>query len=155
MSVPVWTKQSIKLVEEIILSQENQPGTHSTPAEINIWTRYWLLINVLHDWSRPWSLSPKKTQDAKTYWLENWKAFDPFKKVTVKVYSEKTAFFSDNKVFKKKQLYNSQSNVVYVLKKMRKVRDSRGKIFQRNWSLFRTNKGFCCNIDSWLNWIQK
>ena len=43
-----------------------------------------------------------------------------------------TAFFSDNKVFKKKQLYNSQSNVVYVLKKMRKVRDSRGNIFQRN-----------------------
>ena len=27
-------EENIKLVEEIILSQEDQPGTHSTPAEI-------------------------------------------------------------------------------------------------------------------------
>ena len=30
----VHTEESIELVEEIILSQEDQPGTYSTPAEI-------------------------------------------------------------------------------------------------------------------------
>ena len=30
----VRIEQNIKLVEEMILSQEDQPGTHSTPVEI-------------------------------------------------------------------------------------------------------------------------
>ena len=30
----VSTNESIELVEKLILSQEDQPGTHSTPAEI-------------------------------------------------------------------------------------------------------------------------
>ena len=30
----VSTNENIELVEKLILSQENQPGTHSTPAKI-------------------------------------------------------------------------------------------------------------------------
>ena len=45
---------------------------------------------------------------------------DPLKKATVKAYS-KRAFFSDEQIFKVKQLYNSHNDVVYVPKKMRKV----------------------------------
>ena len=33
-SKSVGTKENIKLVKDIILNQEDQPATHSTPAEI-------------------------------------------------------------------------------------------------------------------------
>ena len=40
-----------------------------------------------------------------------------------------TPFFSDKKIFKVKQLYNSHNNVVYVPKRMRKVEAPEERLF--------------------------
>ena len=79
-------------------------------------------------------------QGAKTYWFKYWKAHDLFKKVIFKVYSEtlKTIFFSDEKMVKVTQLYNSHNKLVYA-----------PQIILRNWSLFQVNNGFCGDTESW------
>ena len=53
-------------------------------------------------------------------------------KLLLSEYTQKTsqiASFSDKKFFKKKQLYNSLNNVVYVLKKMRKAEVPEERLF--------------------------
>ena len=43
----------------------------------------------------------------------------------------KTAFFSDKKIFKEKELCNSHNNFVYVLKKVRKVEMTEERLFRK------------------------
>ena len=48
------------------------------------------IVSVPYNLSGPWFSFPEETQGAKTYWLEHGKVHEPFKKNTVKVYSEKS-----------------------------------------------------------------
>lgn len=80
------TEKSIELVDEMILSQEDQAGTDSTPEEV---ARELNVDHVSYNWSWSWSSCPEETEGAKTYWFNYWKAHDSFKKVTVKRYMEK------------------------------------------------------------------
>ena len=81
-------EEKIELVWEMILSQQDQPGTHFTPAEIA------LELNtdcqsVSHITDQDLDLCfSEEIKGAKTYWFKHWKANDSFKKVAVKVYLE-------------------------------------------------------------------
>ena len=65
----------------------------------------------------------------KVYKRTDSKAHDPFKKVTVNVYSENITNIFKVNIFKVKQLYNSHNDAVYVPKKMRKLEVPEGKLF--------------------------
>ena len=84
----VCREEKIELVWEMILSQQDQPGTHFTPAEIA------LELNtdcqsVSHITDQDLDLCfSEEIKGAKTYWFKHWKANDSFKKVAVKVYLE-------------------------------------------------------------------
>ena len=78
-------------------------------------------------------------QGAKTYWFKYWKAHDLFKKVIFKVYSEtlKTIFFSDEKMVKVTQLYNSHNKLVYAPQKMRKIEVREERLFWETEAFFK------------------
>ena len=118
----VLTEENTELVEEMILIQELI--LHQQKFHVN-------LILTADNWSRPSSSASEEMQGANTYWFEHYKAHDPFKKDNVKVYSENitTAFFSDEKIFKVKQLYNSHNDMVRVSKKLRKVEEPEVRLF--------------------------
>ena len=128
-SKSVCTEENIKVVEEIILSQEDLPRTHSTPAE----TAHELNTNCqsvfciidqdldLHPLSKVWKHTDSNIEKPMIC-----------SKLLLSKYTQKTsqvASFSDKKFFKKKQLFNSQNNVVYVLKKMRKAEVPEERLF--------------------------
>ena len=78
-------------------------------------------------------------QGAKTYWFKYWKAHDLFKKAIFKVYSEtlKTIFFSDEKMVKVTQLYNSHNKLVYAPQKMRKIEVPEERLFWETEAFFK------------------
>ena len=78
-------------------------------------------------------------QGAKTYWFKYWKAHDLFKKVIFKVYSEtlKTIFFSDEKMVKVTQRYNSHNKLVYAPQKMRKIEVPEERLFWETEAFFK------------------
>ena len=117
----VSTNDNIELVEKLILSQENQPGTHSTPAkiahELNINCR-----SVSRIIDQDLDIRPmRKTKVEKPTNSNNEEPTIRSRKL-LSMYTQKklkTAFFSGEKIFKLKQLYNSHNDVLNVLKEMR------------------------------------
>ena len=115
----------------MIFSQEDQPGTHSTPAVIarepNIDRR---LVSRVIDQDLgllPYrKLKVQKFIDSniENHLFHSRKLLSKFAQKTLQ-----TAFFSDEKIFKVNKLYNSHNNVVYVRKKMRKVEVPRERLF--------------------------
>ena len=137
------TERSIELVDEMILSQEDQAGTDSTPEEV---ARELNVDHVSYNWSWSWSSCPEETEGAKTYWFNYWKAHDYIRKLLSKDTWKRLqiAFFSDRIIFKVKQPYNSHKHVIYVPKK-----SATRKIILRNWKLSQADHDFCVNIKSW------
>ena len=112
----VRTEENIKLVEKIILSQDHQPGIHSTPAEItcelNI-DRH-LVLRIIDQDLDLHILRKRKMQKLTDSNIE--KCMIRSGKLLAK-YTQKTlqtAFFNDEKIFNVKQLYNSHNDVVFV-----------------------------------------
>ena len=86
----VRMKENIKLVGKVILSQEDQPWSHSAPKEIarelDIDRRS--ESRIIDQDLGLHTLRERKVQILTD--LNIWKAHDPFKKATVKVSSENT-----------------------------------------------------------------
>ena len=117
------TEKNIKLVREMILSQEDQPGTHSTFSEVarELNTDCQSLSCVIKEDLYLNPLRKLKVQKLTDSTIE--KRMNRSRKLLSK-YTQRTlqtAFFSDEKILKFKQLHNSYNNVVYVPKKVRKV----------------------------------
>ena len=130
-SKSVCTEENIKVVEEIILSQEDQPRTHSTPAEIarELNTNCQSVSCII---DQDLDLRPLRKSKVWKHTDSNIEKPMVRSKLLLSEYTQKTsqiASFSDKKFFKKKQLYNSQNNVVYVLKKMRKAEVPEERLF--------------------------
>ena len=128
------TEENVAEVEEMILSQEDKPGTHLTPTEI----AYSLDIDrrsvsriIHHDLD----LRPVKKQKVqKLSDVDIQKRFDRAKYL-LSLYTPEmleTAFFSDEKIFKVKQQYNSHNDVVYIPKKMKKSEVPDEKLFREH-----------------------
>ena len=60
-----------------------------------------------------------------------------------------SAFFSEGKIFKVKQLYNSYNDVVYIPRKMRRVEVPEERSFCVSWSITQADNCFCGDIESW------
>ena len=109
----VCTEENVKLIEEIILSQEDQPGTHSTPAEIACE----LIIDrrsVARITDQGLDLRPLRTRKVQKLTDSNIEKHIIRSRKLLSKYSQKTfqiAFFSDEKIFKAKQLYNSRNDM--------------------------------------------
>ena len=147
----VRTEKNIELTEEMILSQENQPRAHPTPADIarehNIdlrWVSRVIVQDLVFDPFRKRKGQQFTGLNIEKHMLHSRKLLS---NITQKVLQ--TAFFSDEKIFKVENLYSSHNNVVYVLKKMRKVACEIRKIILRNWNLSQANNGFCDDIENW------
>lgn len=106
----VRAEENIKLVEEMILSQGDQPGTHSTLAEVadelNIDRQS---VSCIIDQDLiffPWLNARYKIL---LIWAlkSEWSIQESYCKST-----SQTAFFSNEKIFKVKKLYNSQNDMV-------------------------------------------
>lgn len=116
------TEENVALVEEMILSQEDNPGTHQTPAEIaaELGIHRRQVQQIIDE-----DLDLKPIRKNKVQSLDE---ADMEKRVhrgknLLRLYTRdvlKTAFFSDEKIFKVKQHYNSQNDVCYISKKMKK-----------------------------------
>lgn len=125
-------EKNIEEVEEMILSQEEEPGTHSTPAEIALHlgigvSSVYRIIDKDLD-LRP--LKKQKVQKLSDGDIE--KRMTRSKRLLAK-YTRKvleTAFFSDEKIFKVKQLYNSKNDVVYASKKQKKSEISEERLIR-------------------------
>ena len=109
----VCTEENVKLIEEIILSQEEQPGTHSTPAEIAcefIIDRR--LVARITD--QGLDLCPLRTRKVQKLTDLNTEKHIIRSRKLLSKFSQKTfqiAFFSDERIFKAKQLYNSRNDM--------------------------------------------
>ena len=114
----VRTDDNIEEVEDMILSQEDQPGTHKTPTEIadelNISRRSVKRIIDEDLQFRPL----KKTKVQKLSDADIEKRY-PRSQRLLEMFTKKKlekAFFSDEKIFKVKQQYNTKNDVFYVPK---------------------------------------
>ena len=109
----VCTEENVKLIEEIILSQEGQPVTHSTPAEIACE----LIIDrrsVSRIIDQGLDLCPLRTRKVQKLTDSNIEKHIIRSRKLLSKYSQKTfqiAFFSDERIFKAKQLYNSRNDM--------------------------------------------
>ena len=112
------TDENIEAVNELVLSQEGEPGTHKTPAEISLELGIpessvrRIVDNDLE--LRP--LKKKKVQRLTEADIE--KRLNR-SKYLLRLYTPavmETAFFSDEKIFKVRQQYNVQNDRVYVPK---------------------------------------
>ena len=77
---------------------------------------------------------PRGNARVKNLLIRTLKVHDPFKKVTVKVYSENITnciFLVTKRYFKLKQFDNSHNDVVYVQKKLRKVHVPEERLFSK------------------------
>ena len=163
----LYAKKRTLNLEEMIFSQEDQPGAHSTLAEIacelNI-DHLSVLCIIDQDFDlRP--LRKRKVQKLTDSNIEN--HIIRSRKLLSK-YSQKTLhIFSDEKIFKVKQLYNWHNDMVYVPKKMRKVEVPEERLFCKIeafpkqimvsvywfWNLIKLNEPiakvkvkYCCNV---------
>ena len=116
----VRIEENIELVE-IILGQENQLGTHSTPVEIarelNIGCQ-----PVPLTMDQDLDLRPLKKRKVQNLTDSNIEKSMIRSRILLSKYIQKTLqtpFFS-KKIFKVKQLYNSHKDVVYIPKKLGK-----------------------------------
>ena len=119
----LYTQENIELVEEMILSQEVQPGTHSAPPEIgrklNVDCRS---VSRIIDQDR--DLRPLRKRKVNKLSDSNIEKRMIRSRKLLPRYIQKTlqtAFCSDKKILKVKQLYNSHNDVIDVPKKMRNV----------------------------------
>ena len=127
----VSTNENIELVEKLILSQENQPGTHSTPAkiahELNINCR-----SVSRIIDQDLDIRPMRKTKVEKPTNSNIEEPTISSRKLLSMYTQKklqTAFFSGEKIFKLKQLYNSHNDVLNVLKEMRGKKEMSKKMF--------------------------
>lgn len=115
------TDENIEMVEEMILSQE-EPGTHQTPAEIaaELGIHRRQVQQIIDEDLDLKPIRKMKVQSLSDADMEkrNTRAVKLLRTYTREVL--KTAFFSDEKIFKVKQQYNSQNDVCYIPKKMKK-----------------------------------
>ena len=96
----VRTEESLELVEEIILSQEDQPGTHYTPAEIARELDHRLVSRIIDQDLDLCFLRKRKLQKVTDSNIE--KRMIRSRKLLPK-YTQKTlqtAFFSGEKIFR-------------------------------------------------------
>ena len=121
----VSTNDNIELVEKLILSQENQPGTHSTPTkiahELNVNCR-----SVFRITDQDLDIRPMRKAKVEKPTNSNIEEPTISSRKLLSMYTQKelqTAFFSGEKIFKLKQLYNSHNDVLNVLKEMKEKRD--------------------------------
>ena len=120
----VRTEGNIELREEMILSQEYQPGAHPTSVDIArelIIDRRWVSRVIDQDLVFD-PLTKSKVQKFTDLNIE--KHMLHLRKLLSNLTQKilQPAFFSDEKIFKVKKLYNSYNYEVYVLKKMRCLR---------------------------------
>ena len=116
------TEENLEMVEEMILSQEDQPGTHQTPAEIaaELGIHRKQVQQMIDE---DLQLKPLRKHKAQSLSDEDMEKRDTRSKRLLKKYTKEvleTAFFSDEKIFKVKQQYNSKNDVCYVPKTMKK-----------------------------------
>lgn len=128
----VRTEENIELVEEMILSQEGEPGTHSTPAEISL--ELGIPCSSVHRIiDCDLNLRPLKKQKVhKLSDSDMEKRVQKCKRLLV-LYTRdvlETSFFSDEKIFKVKQLYNTKNDVVYAPKRQKKSEVSDERIIR-------------------------
>ena len=114
----VRIEENIELVE-IILGQENQLGTHSTPVEIarelNIGYQP---VSLTMD--QDLGLRPLRKRKVQNLTDSNIEKRMIRSRILLSKYTQKalqTPFFSKEKIFKVKQLYNSHKDVVHIPKK--------------------------------------
>ena len=114
----VRIEENIELIE-IILGQENQLGTHSAPAdiarELNIGYQ-----SVSLTMDQDLGLRPLRKRKVQNLTDSNIEKRMIRSRILLSKYTQKalqTPFFSKEKIFKVKQLYNSHKYVVYIPKK--------------------------------------
>ena len=128
----IRTEENVELVEDLILSQD-QPGMHTTPSEIalelgiGVSSVYRIIDEDLD--LRP--LKKQKVQKLSDADIE--KRMVRSKRMLTRYYSKnvlETAFFSDEKIFKVKKLYNTKNDVVYASKRLKKSEISEERIIR-------------------------
>ena len=128
------TDENIDLAEELILSQEDAPGTHSTPAEIAL--ELGIHKSSVHRIiDKDLDLRPFKKQKVQRLSDADIEKRMQRSKHLLSKYMRKvfeTAFFSDEKIFKVNQLYISKNDVVYGSKKQKKSEISEERIFREH-----------------------
>ena len=114
----VRTNENIEAVHEMVLSQEGEPGTHKTPAEIA------LELDISESSVRrivdeDLDLRPLKKKNVQSLSEHDIERRFILSKKLLRMYTGKvleTAFFSDEKIFKVRQLYNVQNDRIYARK---------------------------------------
>ena len=127
----VRTEENIELIEEMILNQEDQPGNHTIPADIARETNIdRQSVSRVDDQDLGFlPLTKRKVQkftnsNVEKHMFHSRKLLSNFTQKTLQ-----TAFFSDEKIFNVKKLYNSHNDVVYVSKSIRKVELPEERLF--------------------------
>ena len=119
----IRNEENIEAVQELVLSQEDAPGTHSTPAEISreLSISRGSVHRIIHEDLDLRPLKRTKVQRLSERDIERRLANS---KKLIKMYTAnvlKTAFFSDEKIFKVRQVYNVQNDRVYAPKHQKKA----------------------------------
>ena len=128
----VRTEENIELIEEMILNHEDQPGNHTTtPADIARETNIdRQSVSGANDQDLGFlPLTKRKVQkftnsNVEKHMFHSRKVLSNFTQKTLQ-----TAFFSDEKIFNVKKLYNSHNDVVHVPKSMWKVELPQERLF--------------------------
>jgi hypothetical protein len=130
----IRNEENIEAVEEMILSQEDKPGTHSTPTEISLELGI-PRSSVYRIIDEELALRPLKKQK-----VQRLSDVDMEKRLVrsqrlLRIFTMKAldnAFFSDEKIFKLNQLYNRKNDVVYAPKRVKKSEVSEERILREH-----------------------
>ena len=128
----VRVDENIKQVGEMISSQDSNPGTHSTPSEIS------LELDISRSSVRriidlDLELRPFKKQKVQKLSDNDMERRVQKCQTLLRIFTREvleTAFFSDEKIFKVKQLYNSKNDVVYASKRIKKSEISEDRVIR-------------------------
>ena len=116
------TEENIEAVHEMVLSQEGEPGTHKTPAEIaaELSISEQSVRNII---DKDLDLRPLKRTKVQCLHEKDIERRLVCSRRLLRMYTENvlnTAFFSDEKIFKVRQVYNVQNDRVYAPKDQKK-----------------------------------